>query len=73
MNTLLGGAAAVVSELGLVPLSDRFRHRSQGCSPFVPDRYGRVFFSLREFAVVMPSVPLNAGVNERYLSSRTLE
>jgi hypothetical protein len=70
MKTLLGATAAVVGEFGLVRLSNRFRHRSPGCSAFISNRCSRVLFPR---AAVMPSVPLNAGVNERYMSCRTLE
>jgi hypothetical protein len=73
MKTLLGSSAAVVSDLGLVRLSNRFRHHSLVCSAFVPDRYNLVLSSHGEFSTVMPSVPLNAGDKERNLSCGTLE
>jgi hypothetical protein len=63
MKTLLSGAGAVVSDLGLVPLSNRLRHHSPGCSAFVPDRYSHVLFPRREFAVVMPSVSRHSGTD----------
>jgi hypothetical protein len=71
MRTLLCGAAAIMSKLGLnalclVAAFARFRHRDPGYSAFFANHH-------REFAVVITSVPLNAGINGRYLSGRTLE
>jgi hypothetical protein len=83
MRTLLCGAAAIVSNLrlgvlglgvlALVATFVGFRYRGPGCFALFPDRHSRELCFHREFPAVMTSVPLNAGINERYLSGRTLE
>lgn len=51
----------------------RFQHRGPGYSAFFPNHRRHMLFSNQKVSVVMTSVRLNARINERYRSGRTLE